>query len=370
MAEKKEAHHGKQPNQKMKPFIVMQYLQRNTDENHTCSSTDIIDYLNNECGISADRRSIYRDIAEINKAMYMIEQGVDIETAADDLEEYEDEKLIVYDPNRKGFYFRRREYEPNDVRLLVESVYASKFLTKKQADALVDVACSLVSDPQAEKIKHSATYLVDRVKTSNASVMVNIDVINEAMSRSIEGKKHIPEKITFDYMRYSISDLEQHVKSRSSGRYVVSPYALLINDGNYYLLAFDDKSQAMRTYRVDRMAKVSCTGAARDGADAFAEINIKEYSQQVFGMFGGEKKRVQIRFVNKLLDTAVERFGKGKDTFYYQDGEEHFVVATDVEISDQFFAWVCGFGKKAKIIGHEDVVEEFKRYLDDIRKIY
>ena len=136
MAEKKEAHHGKQPNQKMKPFIVMQYLQRNTDENHTCSSTDIIDYLNNECGISADRRSIYRDIAEINKAMYMIEQGVDIETAADDLEEYEDEKLIVYDPNRKGFYFRRREYEPNDVRLLVESVYASKFLTKKQADAL------------------------------------------------------------------------------------------------------------------------------------------------------------------------------------------------------------------------------------------
>lgn len=80
--------------------------------------------------------------------------------------------------------------------------------------------------------------------------MVNIDVINEAMSKSIEGRKHIPEKITFDYMRYSINDLEQHVKSRSSGRYVVSPYALLINDGNYYLLAFDDKSQAMRTYRV------------------------------------------------------------------------------------------------------------------------
>ena len=118
------------------------------------------------------------------------------------------------------------------------------------------------------------------------------------------------------------------------------------------------------------MAKVSCTGAARDGADVFEEINIKEYSQQVFGMFGGEKKRVQIRFVNKLLDTAVERFGKGKDTFYYQDGEEHFVVATDVEVSDQFFAWVCGFGKKAKIIGHEDVVEEFKAYLDKIREMY
>ena len=370
MAEKKEAHHGKQPNQKMKPFIVMQYLQRNTDENHTCSSTDIIDYLNNECGISADRRSIYRDIAEINKAMYMIEQGVDIETAADDLEEYEDEKLIVYDPNRKGFYFRRREYEPNDVRLLVESVYASKFLTKKQADALVDVACSLVSDPQAERIKHSATYLVDRVKTSNTSVMVNIDVINEAMSKKVNGLTHKPEKIKFDYLRYSIQDLEQHIKSRSSGKYLVSPFALMINEGNYYLLAFDDKSQAIRTYRVDRMAHVQLTGEDRDGEDVFAEINIKEYSQSVFNMMGGRKKRVQIRFANPLLDTAVERFGRGKDTFYTQEDDKHFIVTTDVEISEQFFAWVCGFGKKAKIIGHEDVVEEFKAYLDKIREMY
>ena len=118
--------------------------------------------------------SNYLDIN--NERLCDCKQGVDIETAADDLEEYEGEKLIVYDPNRKGFYFRRREYEPNDVRLLVESVYASKFLTKKQADALVDVTCSLVSDPQAEKIKHSATYLVDRVKTSNAcSVTVTLE---------------------------------------------------------------------------------------------------------------------------------------------------------------------------------------------------
>ena len=87
-------------------------------------------------------------------------------------------------------------------------------------------------------------------------------------------------------------------------------------------------------------------------------------------MFGGKKKRVQIRFANVLLDTAVERFGKGKDTFYYQDGEEHFVIATDVEISDQFFAWVCGFGNKVKIIGQGDVVEEFKAYLDKIKEMY
>ncbi len=363
-------HHGRQPNQKMKPFIVMQYLRRNTDEDHTCSSTDIIDYLKNECGITADRRSIYRDIAEINRVLYMLEQGVDIETAAGNLELHEEEKYIVYNPSRKGFYFRRRGFDPNDVRLLVESIYASKFLTKKQADSLVDAVCSLVSDLQAEKIKHTATYLVDRVKTSNSSVMVNIDIINEAMSSKLRGERHIPEKISFDYIRYSISDLKQHIKSRSAGKYIVSPYALLINDGNYYLLAFDDKAQDIRTYRVDRMTKVARTGSPRDGAAAFAGVNISEYSQQVFGMMGGEKRRVQIRFEDKLLDTAVERFGKGKDTFYFKEDDDHFTVTTNVEISEQFFAWLCGFGEKVKLIGHEDTIADFKRYLDMIRGMY
>lgn len=369
MAEK-ETHHGKRNNQKMKPFIVMKFLQRNTDENHSCSAKDIIDYLWNECGITADRRSIYRDIEEINRVMYMLENEVNIETAAEELEDYEDEKMIVYNPKQKGFYFKRREFELNDIRLLVESIYSAKFLSERQAAALVDVACSLVSEPQAEKIKHSATYLVDRVKTSNASVMANIDVINEAMSKKLNGLPHKPEKIKFDYLRYSIQDLDQHIKSRSSGNYLVSPYALMINDGNYYLLAFDDKSQAVRTYRVDRMAHVQLTGEVRDGEDVFAKINIKEYSRSVFNMMGGTEKRVQIRFINPLLDTAVERFGRGKNTFYYKEDENHFVVSADVEISEQFFAWLCGFGKRVKLMGSADVVEEFKAYLDKIREMY
>ena len=91
---KKQPQHGKKPNQKLKTFVVLQYLQRNTDENHVCNASDIVDYLN-ECGIAAERRSIYSDIAEINKAMYMIEQGTDINSAAEELEQYEDEKLIV-----------------------------------------------------------------------------------------------------------------------------------------------------------------------------------------------------------------------------------------------------------------------------------
>ena len=140
--------------------------------------------------------------------------------------------------------------------------------------------------------------------------------------------------------------------------------------GNYYLLAFDDKSQDIRTYRVDRMKNVQAIDEPRDGVDVFAKIDMKSYTRRVFSMFGGEEKRVSIRFINPLLDTAIERFGTGKDVFYSPDDERHFVVTADVEISDQFFAWVCGFGKRAKIIWPEDVVNKMGKFLSGISNMY
>ena len=370
---KKQPQHGKKPNQKLKTFVVLQYLQRSTDENHVCNASDIVDYLN-ECGIAAERRSIYSDIAEINKAMYMIEQGTDINSAAEELEQYEDEKLIVYDAKRKGFYFRRRQFDLNDIRLLAECIYSAKFISKKQAERLINAACSMVSDPQAERIKGGATYLLDRVKTTNSAVILNMDIIRDAMSTSIDGLRHTPEKISFDCMRYSIADLKQHVKSRSAGKYIVSPYCLLINDGNFYLLAYDEKEKKpgkkIKTYRVDRMANVSLTGEPRSGEDEYKSRSVKDHAQSCFGMMSGRIRRVEIRFINTLLDTAVERFGKGSDTFYHREDDRHFSVSADVQISDQFFAWLCGFGRRVKLLNPPDVIEEFKEYLNKIQEMY
>lgn len=370
---KKQPQHGKKPNQKLKTFVVLQYLQRNTDENHVCNASDIVDYLN-ECGIAAERRSIYSDIAEINKAMYMIEQGTDINSAAEELEQYEDEKLIVYDAKRKGFYFRRRQFDLNDIRLLVECIYSAKFISEKHVGLLVDVACSMVSDPQAERIKRSATYLLDRVKTTNNAVILNMDIIRDAMSTSIDGLRHTPEKISFDYMHYSITDLKQHVKSRSAGKYVVSPYRLLIDNGNFYLLAYDEKEKKpdkkIKTYRVDRMVNVSLTGKPRSGADEYKSRSVKDHARSCFGMMSGKIRRVEIQFVDTLMDIAVERFGKGGDTFYHKVDDHHFSVSTDVQISDQFFAWLCGFGKRVKLLNPPDVIEDFKEYLNKIQEMY
>lgn len=344
---------------------------KNSDKNNVISAPQIVGYLQETCGIYAERRSIYRDIEEINKAMLMVENNIDIfeaeEMLADDI--YNEEKFIVYDKNRKGFYVRRRFYDLYDIRLLAECVYSAKFLEAKQAERLADIVCAQISDKQAKKIKHDA-FLTDRVKTNNAEVINNVTTINEAISKEINGKKHIPEKISFTYLKYSINDKKQ-VSRRNGEKYIVSPYALIINDGNYYLLAFDDKKQKMIHYRVDRMKNVEPIGEARSGEDEFRKIDLKSYTRKVFSMFNGELRGVEMRFINPLLDTVIERFGTGANTFYSAlPDKRHFVVKTDIEVSSQFFGWICGFGNKAKILNPPSVVDGMKEYVSKIQKVY
>lgn len=374
-----EAQHGKKPNQKLKPYLVQQYLLKYTDEDHVANAYDIVSFLE-LCGISAERRSIYRDIEDINKVTWLMENkqdeedGIDIETAEEALaaDENDAEKTIVYQKHtqKKGFYVRQRHYDLQDIRLLAECVYSAKFLSQGQADRLADVVCEFVSKYQAEKIRHDA-FLTDRVKTSNKAVLNNISTINDAMSRRLDGEAHEPEKISFTYLKYSINDVSKQVARRMGEKYVVSPYKLLINDGNYYLLAYNDIKQKMMTYRVDRMKAVDRTGEPREGAEAFAAIDLKTYTKRVFSMFGGKQERVVIRFINPLLDAVVDRFGNDKSSVWYEKlDEKHFTVTTQVEISDQFFGWVLGFGKKAKLLEPPAVVDQFAAYLDKVREMY
>lgn len=360
---------GKKPHQKIKPYVVLQYLLKQTDEDHVETAQDIVAFLE-ECGIDAERRSIYSDIREINTVALMLEEECTIDEAEEklDRDDGDELKLVVYDPHRKGFYIQRRQFDLNDIRMLAECVYSAKFISEGQAKRLVDVVCDFVSEAQAERIKHNA-FLVDRVKTNSRVVPINLSIINNAMSNSIEGQSHRPEKITFKYLKYTIDDVEKQVERRKGDRYRVSPYQLLISDGNYYLLAFDDNKKQMRTYRVDRMKDVALTGEPREGKEAFDAIDLKTFSQRAFSMYSGKQKRVTIRFIPTLLDTAVERFGT-KGVQYSNIDDHHFTVTADVEVSDQFFGWILGFGKKAKLLYPLDVVKSFTEYVDKIRSMY
>ena len=372
--EKERDPRGMYKNQKLKTYLVLQYFLKYTDERHPAMMQDILLYLNEDCKIEAERRGIYRDIVEINKILYMLdheEDGCTIEDVDTAIKEGEFEEFIVSgETNRSGYYLCRRPHnvEVDDIRLLAECVYNARFISESKAKELIDVVSGLVSQWDAQDIKHDA-FLVGRNRTDNSKVLSNISTINYAMRRGTAADPHLPEKITFKYQKYSIEDVTKTVDRRKGTVYKVSPFRLLINEGNYYLLAFDDKSQAMRTYRVDRMKGVSLTGEARDGEEEFAAIDMQNYTQRVFGMFGGKRVRLTLRFINPLLDAVIDRFGT-KDVSYSKYDDDHFTASPDVELSDQFFSWLCGFGNKVKIIGPDFVIDEFTAYLDKIRCMY
>ena len=373
MATETKGTQGKSANQKLKTYLVMQYLLRLTDERHPATMEDIRSYLK-ECGIESERRSIYRDIEDINKILYMLDQQADDEDCTiEDVEreikeakknnEELDKYVVRGETNRSGYYVCRRPYgiETDDVRLLAECIYNARFISESKATDLIKIVRGLVSQWDAEDIEHDA-FLVDRVKTKNTSVLFNVMTVNDALKNR--------KKISFKYQKYTIQDVTKTVDRRKGERYTVSPFRILINDGNYYLLAFDDRSQDIRTYRVDRMKDVRNADEPRDGEEAFASLDLSNYTQRVFGMMGGKKVRLTLRFINPLLDTVIERFGT-KDVHYFKVDETHFAADPEVELSDQFFAWLCGFGNRVKIIGGPDEsIQQFKDYLDKIRDMY
>ena len=356
---------GKQPYQKFKPYVVLQYLLKYTDEDNTANAFDIIAFLD-EHGISADRRSIYQDIKEINSVYWMLENDVEIEDAIEAIEADKEgeEKLIIYDPKKKGFYARQLKYELADIILLAECVYATKFISGRDEERLIGVIGDLVSEHQAEKIFHD-TYTVGRVKTFNKATVGNAHTLYYAMS-SDKAKKKFPQKVSFAYLTHDIGNVEKPVERKT--KYEVSPYKLLINDGNYYLLAYVNEKQGIKTFRVDRIKNVTLLDEPREGEKVFAALNLKTFTQSHFGMFSGKKERVSLRCIPPLLDTMIDRFGT-KGVEYSRADDRHFRVSVEIEISDQFFSWVAGFGKRVKI-ETPAIAEQFMAYLNKIQSMY
>ncbi len=364
---------GKKADQRMKPYLIYEYLMRNSDVNHVVRAKELKAYLE-EFGISAERRSIYKDIDEMNKVLLFVQRDgygiAKVETLeeAEELLQDDKEKTIIYDEHRKGYYVRKRHYKVDDIRMLAECVYAAKFIDEKRAKRLANVVCELVSEHYAEDIKREA-FLVDRVKTDNTEIYEIVSKINAAMSRTRNKKPHTPEKIKFKYLKCTIQNGVKRVERRRGEWYIVSPYKLLISDGNYYLVGYDAKYKKIMNYRVDRMRDVELMGEERDGAEAFKALDMEAYLNEHFSMYHGYREHVTIRALNMLLDTFVDRFGT-RDAIYTSDGDEYFKARVTVSVSDQFFGWLCGLGSKVKIESPELVVDKFKEHLDKMRRLY
>ena len=371
---------GKKPYQRLKPYIIYDYLMHNSDEAHTIKITSerkdkpeedksIQTYLET-LGISSERRSVYKDIEEMNQMLLVLDGLADDMGKAAELCQNEENCAIRYDAKTRGYYVHQRKYSLEDIRLLAECVYTAKFIDEDKSDELIeDILMQHVSIYEAEKIQHDA-YLTDRVRTDNTSTYNNVQTISGAMSKTLNGKKHMSEKIKFKYLKYTIKNMSTRVERRGGSDYIVSPFCLMINDGNYYLLARDDKSGKMLTFRVDRMRNIRLTNQPREGEEEFKSVRLSDYAKEHFSMFDGQEEHVCIRFLSYLLDAVVDRFGT-RGVVYSRDEDERYLRATfKVAVNPPFFSWVFSFGKRMKIISPSPVVEKYKEHLEKTLSMY
>lgn len=317
--------------QKLKLLYIADILRENTDEEHYITTQELIDRLE-RLDIKAERKSIYDDIANLQ------DYGMD----------------IVKVPSRikGGYYLAGREFELPELKMLVEAVLASKFITREQSEKLIKKIKKLTNRYEGEKLQRQV-HVVGRIKADNKKILYSVDVLHNAI---LENKQ-----VSFEYMEWNI---KKELVPKRETPYVVSPYALLWKEENYYLIAYDEKADCLKHYRVDKIMKAQVMEEKRVGHDKFDENNLPWYSNTMFGMFNGEEETLSIQFPKSLIGVVIDRFGK--DVSIRSINQDFFVARCKVVVSNQFFGWISGLGTGILIREPEYVAKKYQDYLREI----
>ena len=327
---------AKSQNQKLKLLYLWEYLTQQTSEEHPVSIKQIIAYLESQ-DIAAERKAIYDDLELLRY------WGLDI--------------IQVGESRSTAYYVGSRDFELPELKLMVDSVQSSKFITEKKTIALIKKIEQLTNAFDAQLLSRQV-FVANRIKTMNESIFYNVDSIHSAIAAN--------KKLQFHYFEYTVT---KERRLRHDGAfYQISPFALTWDDENYYMVGYDSEMARIRHFRVDKMIDISSLDEERDGQDAYAKMDLALYARKTFGMFVGEDKKVTLRFENSLVGPVIDRFGK--EIMIIPDGDDHFKFTADVAVSPQFFAWICGFGTQAEIIGPAEVVSGFAKHIRSIADQY
>ena len=313
-------------NQKLKMLYLSKILFEETDQEHGLTAQEIIDRLD-ACGVNEDRKTLYRDLAELDRF------GMEILST-------QNGRTVLY-------HLNDRTFELPELKLLVDSVQASRFITEKKSRMLIRKLESLVSSHEAKHL-HRQVLISGRVKTMNESIYYNVDKLHEAIN---SGKQ-----IRFQYGQWN---LQKKMELRHGGIwYQVSPWCLMWDDENYYLVAYDSEEQKIKHYRVDKMLHLTLTRYSREGKDAFRLFDAAKYTKQVFGMFGGDVVRVTLEGRNEMAGILIDRFGT--DILIHPKDQDHFIANAEVAVSRHFLGWIIALGDGIRITGPETLVEQIK----------
>ena len=319
---------AKSPNQKNKLLFLYKLLLERTDEEHPMSTAQIIDILE-ENDIGAERKSIYADMETLRL------MGLDVQSRKG---------------RGAGWFVGERDFQLPELKLLMDAVQSSRFITQRKSDALIRKLETLASTHQARQLQRQV-YVSGRIKAMNESIYYNVDKLHMAISSA--------KVITFKYFDYNIK--KEKVFRQAGRRYTVTPFGLIWNSENYYLAAFDHNSGQLRHYRVDKMAEITLVNLPRQGSEVQKNFQLADYAQKHFGMYRGEEINVTLRGERGMIGVVLDRFGQ--DVILIPDGEDHFTVTLPVVVSPQFFGWLFGLDGGVELIRPVRAVEAYKTHL-------
>ncbi|MCM1063592.1 MAG: WYL domain-containing protein [Eubacterium sp.] len=322
---------AKSAGQKLKLLYIIKFLSETTDENHPVSTADIIAYLDAQ-GIHSERKSIYDDIDKL------CEFGYDI--------------IQVHSRLGGGYYMAGREFELAELKLLVDAVQSSRFITTRKSRSLIRKLEQMAGKYDAGKLQRQV-FVAGRIKTENESIYYNVDSIHRAIQEN--------KQIRFQYLDWN---LRKQLVPRVNAERTVSPWALIWREENYYLAAFDSTDGVMKHFRVDKMGKTAVLEQKREGMEQFARVDPAAYTNQTFGMYSGDEESVTLQFPNRLIGVVLDRFGRDADIRPMTD--RIFRVRVKVAVSGQFFGWLAGIGREAVVVSPASVKEQYSRWLTDI----
>ncbi len=331
---------AKTPVTKQRLLFLQNLLLERTDQEHPLTMGSILSVMQKE-GIPAERKSIYDDLRALQ------ESGMDIRMSG----------------RPRGYYVAERLFATPELKLMMDAVQSSRSIPPQQSRELLKKLENMAGQHEAGSLKRQVV-ISSRVKAANQSVYDTIEKIHEAITAG--------KQVSFRYLQWELDfssrEKVKEIARRGGKRYHVSPWSLLWNSENYYLVGYDSESGSIRHYRIDRMSELRIVKKTRQGQELFRNFDAGKYSKRMFGMFGGQEKTVRIRFANRLIGPVIDRFGK--DIFLTPGGDGHFEATVPVEVSPQFFSWLFGFGTEAKIVAPREVADEFAELAKKIIDFY
>ncbi len=322
-------------NQRAKLFLLLDYLKRRSDEEHPVTLQAMENMLAAN-GISVERKTLYTDLETLR------ELGYDV---------------VSIKGRGTGYYLGKREYELTELKLLADAVEVSRFITEKKSDELLRKLSRELSDYDAASLRRQL-YNRGRIKTMNERIYYNVDALHTAIGKD--------KMVRFHYFYWN--EKKGKVLRRDGAYYRVSPFFLSWDNENYYLVAYDRETAAIRHFRVDKMLDLAVLKTEREGKEALSTLDPTAYKSFVFGMFGGREEDVNLRVKNSLAGVVIDRFGK--DVTLLPDGEGYFRVNVRVAVSPTFLSWVLGFGSDVRILSPSSVVEELKALAESVLLAY